>query len=398
MPKSGLSENLQAAANPEAHYKLYLPPAYDKNPTQLFPMLIHHNPGGKTRLGPYTKWADEHGAIVLGIDGIRNGLEQGKKNQIADAVLKDLAARGVRAHPTLRFTIGMSGGSADGMRLVRRRPEGYMGCVFMGAGGVLDNPKAKHLAYAILGGAKDEWMPGDACYANVEKAKALGCPVKVIVQIDRQHREAPLEQQYDALTWMLELQKLLLPSLPDEERNANLAAARQRMKGVAAVADPAARRKEAELMLDLTPLDPYEAERQGVVAAWISALDGLVKSEKDPIARHALIMTEILRGPYAGALPAEDRKRFEAAARGLEAATAVAKDWAFRERYLQAEEAECRAGLKPEALSAVLPLWDALAKETVGAGWDAKVQRRIRIVKQFIETPSTIQHPTRLRD
>ena len=105
----------------------------------------------------------------------------------------------------------------------------------MGAGQIIENPKAKSLAYAILGGAKDEWMPGDSCYAMVAKAQSLGCVTSLEVEIDRQHQEAPLDRQTAALTWILELQKLQLPSLPKKERDRNIADARARMRNIGAI-------------------------------------------------------------------------------------------------------------------------------------------------------------------
>ncbi len=393
----GAVEQLTAAANPDAHYKLYLPTVYDKDVGRIFPLLINQNPSGKTRIDFYVKWAEAQGAIVLGIDGISNGKEQGKKNIIADAVLADLVARGIRVHPTLRITIGMSGGSADGMRLVRRKPENYAGCVFMGAGGVIDNAKAKHLAYAILGGAKDEWMPGDACYAMVDKARGLGCQAIVEVDVNRQHHEAELARQYAALTWILELQKLQLPSLTADERKANMSAAHERMKAVSKIAEAAARRDEARLLLDLAPLKEFAEDRQAVAEAWAGAVIELAEAEKDAIERHAMVMTSLLRGPQSADLSAERVKALEGLTEKWRSEAAVARDWKIRQRYLDTEDAECHAGLKPENLAKVLPMWEALAPDAAGTPWEAKVARRIDVVKQFIENPSTLQSPTKVK-
>jgi hypothetical protein len=392
----GVTQKLTAEANAEAHYKLYLPKAYAQDPERIFPLLINQNPSGKTNLKPYEAWAEAQEVILLGIDGISNGKIQGLKNTIADAVLADLVARQVRAHPTLRLVIGMSGGSADGIRLVRRKPEHYAGCVIMGAGGILDKPNAKHLAYAILGGAKDEWMPGDACAAMAEQARALGCAVRLEVELDRQHKEAPLEQQTAALTWLLELQQLQLPALSADARAANLAVARERMKAVAKITPADARRSEAELLLSLVPLKTYSEERTQVVAAWASAMTELCAALPNAGERHTFLCTAVLAGPYAVDLTPEAKTAFEQQVTELRKDAAVAKDWSLRQRYSAAEALESSAGLKPEKLALALPLWEALAKDVAGTPWEALVAWRIRIVKLLIEMPSTIQNPTKL--
>ena len=391
--KAGSVERVKTLSDGEASYSLFLPTAYEKEPSRVFPLVINQNPSGRTRIGVYQQWAEEQGVILLGLDGISNGKEQGAKNKIADAVLKDLTARGIRAHETLRVTIGMSGGSADGMRLVRRKPEHYAGCVFMGAGSIIDNPKGKGLAYAILGGAKDEWMAGDACYAMVEKAQSLGCPTIVEVEIDRQHQEAPLARQAAALTWLLELQKLQLPSLPKEEREHNIAAARERMKNIGSIKDSAMRRAEAELLLKLPPLKEFQDDWAAVAVEWANTVLKLADSANEG---RTTFMCEALRSPFLAEVPAGAKEHLEAVATGLRNDPATAKDWALCAKYLDAEDAEIRAGLKPDKLAEAMSLWEALRKESVGTAWEEKVKRRIANVRVFVETPSTIQHPTRV--
>jgi len=396
--KTGVTQTRAAGVDTKFGYKLYLPQAYAANPERIFPVLINQNPSGRTNLKPYEACAEQQGVILLGIDGISNGKAQHIKNQVADAVLADLTARGVRAHPTLRVVIGMSGGSADGMRLVRRKPEVYAGCVYMGSGAILDNPKAVHLAYAILGGAKDEWMAGDACYALAAKARELKCPVRLEVEIDRQHKEAPLDRQTAALNWILEYQKLAMPSLGEAERATNMNAARARMKAVAKIADPATLRAEAELLLALKPLESFPAERVEVLATWAGTMQKLAESEPSPELRHAFLNVEVLRAPWAADLPPTFRSTFDKMIAELRKNPAVAKDWAIRERYLAAEELEKKAGLNPDKLREALTIWQGLSTDVTGTEWEAKVARRIRIVTLFIDSPSTIQQPTRLKD
>jgi pimeloyl-ACP methyl ester carboxylesterase len=394
----GVTQILAAGTDPGVHYKLYLPQEYGTKTDKLFPVVINQNPSGRTNLQPYEAWAEQQGVILLGIDGISNGKAQQLKNQIADAVLADFAQRCPRAHPTLRVVIGMSGGSADGMRLVRRKPESYAGCVYMGSGAILDSPKAGHLAYAILGGAKDEWMAGNACDTLAAKARDLGCPVRLEVEIDRQHKEAPVDRQTAALTWIFEYQKLRLPSLGGAERETNMNAGRVRMQAVGKIADDATRRAEAEFLLTLKPLESFPAERSEVLADWGTTMQKLAEAEPSPVLRNVFLNVEVLRMPWAADLPSNLKTALAQMVTELHKDPAVARDWVIRERYLSNEELEKSAGLNPDKLREALTVWQALSKDVEGSEWEAKVARRVRIVTLFIDSPSTIQQPTKLRD
>jgi len=397
-PPAGLSNDMHVTGDPETKYKIFIPPQYEKSPEAQFPLLINHNPSARTNIKPYVAWAEKVGAVIVGIDGAGNGTERGLKFRRQDAIMKDLITRGVRVHPQLAFTIGMSGGSADGMRLIRRKPERYAGSVLMGAGGIVNSPQAKHFAYVILGGAKDEWMNGEACYKMVAEARTLGCPVKLALGIDRQHKEASLEQQYWGMTWLLETQKLRMPTLPEEQRKANLDAARQRMVNIDRVADVKDRLAEAELLIDLEPLKVFEKERDVVGSAWAKALLELAAAETDAVKRHAFLIERGLQMHGRNeALPETASKPVQAAVDALRKDAAVAKDWAIREKYLALAEEEMAAGINPEKLKTVLPKWDELAKSADGE-WARTIARRARIVKLFIDEPSTIEKPTKLRD
>ncbi len=393
--QAGMHANMHVIAEPDVRYKLYIPRAYTEKPDVVFPLLINHNPSGKTRLDSYVRWADEHDVIILGIDGISNGMDQVKKDMIADAVLKDLTERGVRIHPTLRLTIGMSGGSADGVRLVRRKPQAYAGCVFMGAGLIVKTDKATDLAYFILGGAKDEWMSGDKCHEMVDKARAMGCPTRYIIEIDRQHHEAPLSMQYDALTWILELQKLRMKSLPEAERNANLAAARERMNAAPNIKDPSARQRETALLLDLDPLNAFKEEHAKVASAWTSAILALAAAEPDAVQRHAFLTDQFQqRGANLGDA---DRASIEKQIAELRQQPAVAAEWAIRRQFEVIQSAEEVAGIKPDMLAKVLPQWQALLKDAANTPWQPRIEHRISVVQLFIDHPTSPQTPTKIK-
>lgn len=392
-PPAGYSERTVPGSDPVAKYKLFIPSAYAADAKAELPLLVHHNPSGRTNIRPYTAWAEKHGVIVLGIDGISNGKDT-LKPRIWDATFKDLAKREVRVHPTLKLTIGMSGGSADGMRLARRKPETFAGCVFMGAGNIITNPKAKHMAYAILGGAKDEWMPGNACYAMVDKAREQGNPPpRVEIEIDRQHKEAPLARQLAALSWLLEFQKLQMPTLPEAQRKANLEAAHGRMKNVAKIIDAAERLAEAELLLALPPLEQFREDYAALAEVYVRTLGEMAGKMTDPRAAYAAVFTG-LRGrtlPDAAAKEAEALLKKHAAAEGVGAYAPLLA------AYAELEEKEIKAGLQAEPLAAVLTAWEAFAQQ---AKDDPELSRqaawRIRVCKTLVETPSTIQKPTKL--
>ncbi|MFM2090000.1 MAG: Esterase depolymerase, partial [Planctomycetota bacterium] len=140
---------------------LHLPegfrPPGARDPDLGVPVLVVQSPGGRTGrdIDRFLGWADREGVVVLGIDGPRNGMADHDKPRIQDAAMDTVAAL-LGLHPALRFTTGMSGGSADGWRWVRRRPDRFAGVVLQGITATPGDAQRGLLVVVHLG-AKDPW-------------------------------------------------------------------------------------------------------------------------------------------------------------------------------------------------------------------------------------------------
>src|SRR5688572_11424979 len=57
----------------EYHYDLFIPPDYNKDPNEVFPLLFIQSPGGNSGLGPQKTMATERRYVVAMLQEARNG-------------------------------------------------------------------------------------------------------------------------------------------------------------------------------------------------------------------------------------------------------------------------------------------------------------------------------------
>lgn len=368
---AGLHERLETFHDADMTYGLYIPDAVAaasaKDETYRAPSLIVQNPGGRPgkNMLKYRDWADRRGVILVGIDKVSNGMPQHEKPRYQDAVLKDLDARGVPQHPHLRYTIGMSGGAADGERMARRQGKRFAGIVLQGAGGVPKSDDTKHLAIAILGGAKDPIFQG--VQKRYELAKERGNPVRMIIEPERAHEWAPIEQQIEMLDWMLGLTKLTNPYLSDAERAAYREEALEQMKAATEIEDPAARLAEATRLLRLEPLRDMP-EYQHLTTAWVEAAEAEAKKIENPADQYAFLRG-LVDGEVQAAISPVALGRLEVVTATLRQQPGVAEDWKLRTAYHEARDMETRAGLDKAAMTEAIAAYQRLATEAADSPW-----------------------------
>ena len=339
------------------------------------PALIVHNPGGNPNILRYRDWADERGVILIGINKVSNSMPQHDKPRYQDKTMRDLEARGVAIHPNLKFTIGMSGGSADGQRMARRQCSKFAGLVLQGAGEPPTGDDCRHLSLAILAGAKDPIYQPPHRIERAAAARERGQQVRLKIYPDLAHDWAPLEDQLAALDWMLAHQMLSHPGLTDEERDGHRRNLLHQVEAVVEADDlsPQRRRAEAEWLLLVEPLwmNP-EAENAAVHRdlriCWIRAMVAEADAESDTGERHAMIQDAAgwLAKTPEGAK--SSRVSFERLLKQRlqvfrEFTPEVEEDWELRARFREIEQAEAEAGLDPQKLQPVVVDYQTLASE-----------------------------------
>ena len=370
---AGLHERLEALDKREVTYSLYIPEAvattHAEDEAYRAPSLIVQNPGGRPLrdVKRYLDWADRRGVILVGIDRVSNDMPQHDKPRIQDAVLADLDARGVPHHPHLRYTIGMSGGAADGERMARRQPHRFAGIVLQGAGGVPKGDNASHLAIAILAGAKDPIFQG--IDKRVDLANRRGNPLRVNIDPELAHDWFPQEEQEAALDWMLGLTKLTNPHLSDAERAAYREAAREEMAELSRTDSAAAKLAVAPELLRLEPLRDTPEYRR-LAEAWATAAEEFAEKIDQPAMRHAYLAS-FLAGhePHGGVqerIPPDIRERIKAEVARLRTDPAVVEDWKQRTAYREARELETRAGLDEAAITRAIAAYERVAESGSG--------------------------------
>ncbi len=360
-PGPGYTERIVAFSDRGVSYKLFLPSAYEHDPDRRFPSVIKQHPGGRPDIVRYQEWAEAREVILVGIEKVSNGMLQHDKPRHWRGVMRDLEERSVRVHPHLRFTIGMSGGAADGERFSRIFPRQTAGVVLMGVGGFGFSEARSHILLALMGGAKDSWIQP----AGVDRIRAgtaeHGQPLRVIYEPDRAHTTAPMEEQFLILDWMLTLAPLVNRYLSDEERAAHLESSRQAMGALGEIGDPGRRRTEAERFLMCPPLAAL-SEAATARTLWRDAVLAQAQGEEDPAARHAFLR-EARDGEIGAHLTDEEAGPLDRRIADLAARPDVARDWASRVAWHAARELETQAGLDRDAIRAA----DAAYGEVVDA-------------------------------
>ncbi len=381
----GYHEAVTAFHDKEVTYRLFVPARYETEQDALFPLLVLQNPGGRPNVKRYQGWAEAHGVIVVGINKVANGMAQHHKPRYQDGVFKDLDAIGVRVHPSLRFTIGMSGGSADGERFARRRPKDFAGIVLQGAGSPPRNAGTEHFCVAVLFGALDPIVDITKTLEHADAARERGQHVFVRIYPKLEHDWAPLEDQLAALTWMLRQSRLTHPALSDEERASYRDQMLTQMRADAKIEDPQARvTAAAEWMRVRALADTPEA--QALAKAWVDDLLALAKQIDDPVQRHRFLMQsasdhqatieafrEVVVWPISLAIDE------------LMTHDDVRRDHELHVRFLENREAEWRAGRDVQKLGEVVAAYEALAADAGDSDWAARAEAEAAPLRAWLE-------------
>ena len=369
----GLHENI-AIEGLSHKCHLYLPAGFDPGSAQKYPVLVLQNPSGRTRgdFPRFMPWADRESVVLVGINGPRNGMPDHDKPPIQDRTLRALT-EALPLHPSLRFSTGMSGGAADGWRMVRRQPQHFAGVVMQGSSGT---PGERHanLLFVIHFGAKDEWNVR-GIYENVLPAmERMNIPVWVDIDVDRGHQWAPTEEQHRALTWMVNLARLTHNRLSEEERESWNLYLQDRVNQLIESEDTDT--MEVFLRIAELPGRPALARRR---------LELIDLSEKAPKAQ-ALKLQRVLTSDWAEQAEGELYQQLSRTFNALHAQADIARHLQRAKAFKALVEMEKRAGLHVEPLQPVKTELEAFVAEEKDA-WTEPASERLKIVADLINSP-----------
>ncbi len=195
---------------------VYIPLAYGDRPEDLFPTLSitmpHVNPGF---LG-LEPWAERRGVILIVLNTSNNDDHPGGNTE-AQITAMDFLSGHLRAHPSLNFAAGTSGGARMAMRAAATWPDVFAGVLMMAHPGD-ELPLAPQLRVAFIYGRDDfnaPYFPKDAA-----RLRANGHEVRVQV-IPGGHITAPPSEEAKMLDWMLDAARRDLEGAAPVEQSEN---------------------------------------------------------------------------------------------------------------------------------------------------------------------------------
>jgi len=360
----GYHDKVEAFHDKEVTYKLYVPQQYAEAEAPL-PLLVVQNPGGNPNVKRYQPWADEHGVIVVGINKVRNSMPQHDKGRYWNGVLKDFETIGLRVHPQLKFTIGMSGGSADGERMTRGKGKRFAGLVLQGAGRIPTDESREHFAVAVLFGALDPLVNIPKTYEQAEAARESGMPIMLRVYPRLEHDWAPLEDQFEALTWLLHTAGMTHPYIGETEKNARREAAEAELKAIAARPDPSDRIRPAELLLTVPPLQGTEAWEQSL-RAYVAAAVSVAAAVEDDFPTVSLMLVSGAKAfvtSLGDAVPGAVHETLDTAVAKHAAVESARREVELRQRFDALLDRERRAGRDAAELRKIAEAYRALESD-----------------------------------
>jgi len=383
----GYHEKVAAFHNRDITYKLFVPDAYE-DPAHAdvrFPLLVVQNPGGRPNIKQYMDWAQAHGVVIVGINKVSNGMKQHLKPRIQTGVLKDLEAIGLRIHPQLKYTIGMSGGSADGERFTRHSAPKFAGVVLQGAGRIPADEKRRHLAVAVLFGTLDDWVNVAKVNEQVAAARDQGQAMMLKLYPKMGHKWAPMEDQQAALTWMLRTTKLTNPYLSDEEKAAYREQMLAQMRGDAQIEDPLERADAAMAWLRVKPLAETE-EAVALGLAWVTAALAHADTLDDPSSQQAFLVDFAHRGkPLPESMNQAALNVFSQRLESLAADDAARSARSAQTKLLLTRDQEAQAGREVAKLREVIAGYQSIVDAYPGTRWAEEAAAEIKPLEKWIE-------------
>lgn len=202
------------------HYKVYIPPNYNKETDRKYCCLFITSPGGGAGLGNVSNWVREHEWIVVMLVEAKNGPWQPIISNFISA--HDDAMQRLRIQPDLKFATGFSGGARASSFYTNFRT-GFAGVILQAAG--FSENSGKYLitaftnkksltVYAIIGMQDSNFIE----IQRLEKQLPEHTRKKLVSPPELKHSWAPEEEMVKALDWSLQ-QALSALTLTEENKD-----------------------------------------------------------------------------------------------------------------------------------------------------------------------------------
>ncbi|GDY11761.1 hypothetical protein LBMAG53_06390 [Planctomycetota bacterium] len=405
-----------AAGTTGHRFALYIPKQYATDLERKFPVLFCQHPGGNPagEVNKWGPWAERFGVVVVGIIGPSNSMAQHEKPPIQDAVAKTVVSE-LRTHPQLRWTWGVSGGSADGARFLRRKPDQFAGACLVAAFGGPTGVKLNHLAFGIVQGGKDDICSAKGVLGEaITQWKTQGNPLRWNLSQMGAHTGGPPGAAEEMLTWLVWQGKLSAPFLTPDEHARHVADAAAWAKTIAEDSDADRQMREAALFLHLPTeavpgFDKIASLWRDRVLAAVSALsapdrlaalsDALSGERWQPTSYGKtdpkpcwIVTLGSSGGPH---LPAEIRQSLDKEKNAAASDAAAAKDWDLLVKMRACVLAEIDGGLDFDRAKAVFAAYETVAKVDPANRWCQQAAQHGARVRSYWERKSPENAPAR---
>lgn len=340
-PAPGRYKRVPCKGDPALTYDLLVPRAYAGETDRKFPVLFLSSPGANPGFIGMEDWAERRGVILVAINDTKNNMQLTRWDEIQADVIKSVEDT-LRVHPCLRFSMGLSGAAMASMRLANHYNDRHAGVVMLAHSGNGEDAKlAKHVAVAFVHAENDDVHGAGAVRGVARKLERRGNPVRQVCG-DWGHSNGPHEYHVKFLDWMLDLQRLVHPNLPPEERKAALEEIARRAEALAGTGDATARLAEAEALLELPEAFTRKHSKE-IHAGWFSAKFELAEAETDPAAKHEAL-TALSEDERVMRCAPADRRKLTKTLSDLRKDSPAKEEWAAHRLYRQMLAMEEKAG------------------------------------------------------
>jgi len=337
----GRHPRIPCAGKPNYTYDLLIPAAYAAEPGRKFPVLFLSSPIANPGFIGMEDWAERRGVILVAINDTKNDMPIAGWDEVQASVIKSVEGT-LRVHPCLRFSMGLSGAAMASMRLANHYNDKHAGVVMLAhSGNGEDSKLAKHVAVAFVHAENDDIHSAGTVRGVARALERRGNPVRQVCG-DWGHSNGPHEYHVKFLDWMLDLQRLVHPNLPPEERKATVEEIARRAEALAGADNAASRCAEAEALLEL-PETVTARHAKAILAAWFSAKFELASAKAGPAARHEALTALSEDERVMRCAPADIQKLSKALSE-LRKDSPAKEEWAAHRAYLQVLAMEEKAG------------------------------------------------------
>ncbi len=179
---------------------VYIPMAYAENDAQLFPVLAITMPELNPGFRGYETWAEKNSVVIVVINTSCNDCKIPNNREAQLAAYDFLTAAGLRAHPQLTITTGVSGGAQMAWIAAYNSPNTIPGVLMVAHGGYREMILPATTRVAFVNGQSD-WN-ADYIVEMIGRLNANGNEIRHET-VPGGHIEGPIALRTRMLDWLL---------------------------------------------------------------------------------------------------------------------------------------------------------------------------------------------------